>query len=66
MTWTWTEMALAAGAKDEKEADMLLWTGSAFPFARPRTIWYQLRHTIRHRICLDDPAANCAGHKPWR
>lgn len=56
---TWQEMALRAGAETNKEADSLLLSGTAFPFAPPRTIWYQLRHVIRHKTCFDDPGADC-------
>lgn len=63
---TWLDFAKAAGATTEEEADLLLWCGTAFPFASIRTIWYQLRHVIRHRMCLDRADATCAGRKPWR
>jgi len=56
---TWTELAIAAGASCSEEADALLWSGTAFPFAPAKTIWKQLRHVIRHKICFDDPFANC-------
>ena len=62
---TWNELAKAAGAATDKEADFVLWSGTAFPFARVRTVWYQLRHVIRHKVCLDDPEARCGGRKPW-
>jgi len=57
---TWIELAIAAGATSEDEAESLLWCGTAFPFADVRTIWYQLRHVIRHKVCFDDPYAHCA------
>lgn len=51
---TWTELAMAAGAGNEEEEEFLLWSASAFPFAPVRTIWYQLRHAVRHRTCIDN------------
>lgn len=63
---TWLQLARAAGATSDQEADWLLWSGSAFPFAPIRTVWYQLRHVVRHRICTDDPCASCAGRKPFK
>lgn len=61
-----TEMAIVAGATDEVEAEMLLWGGTAFPFAPVRTIWYQLRHVVRHKICFDDPMAVCCSHRAFK
>lgn len=58
---TWLELAKAAGATSDDEADALLWCGTAFPFVSPRKVWYQLRHTIRHKKCFDKPHANCFG-----
>ncbi len=51
----WNELALLAGARNDEEANNLLWSGTAFPFAKARTIWYQLRHVLRHKVCFDDP-----------
>lgn len=62
---TFIEMAMVAGASDEKEADLLLWAGTAFPFAPLRTLWYQLRHAVRHKICVDDPMARCCSRKAF-
>jgi len=62
---TWRDLARAAGATDDREADALLWSGTAYPFASPRTIWYQLRHVMRHKVCFDDPGASCGGGKCW-
>ena len=58
---TWKELALAAGAQSDEEADYLLWAGSCFPFGTPCMVWYQLRHTIRHKVCVDQIEARCAG-----
>lgn len=63
---TWTDLALAAGATTDDEADFLLWSATAFPFAKPRTVWYQLRHAVRHKICTDNPAATCCSRKAFR
>lgn len=62
----WDEFAMAAGARSPEEASLLLWSGTAFPFARPRTIWYQLRHVVRHKVCLGDPAANCYSRRAFK
>jgi hypothetical protein len=43
---TWEELAVAAGFQRDV-ADHVLWNCSAFPFAAPRVIWYQLRHAAR-------------------
>lgn len=56
---TWIQIALAAGAKSECEAEHLLWCGSAFPFSGARLTWYQLRHALRHRRCIGDIEAYC-------
>lgn len=63
---TWTELAMAAGAGNEEEAEFLLWSASAFPFAPVRTIWYQLRHAVRHRTCIDNPLAACCSRRAFR
>jgi hypothetical protein len=63
---TFIELALAAGAANEEEAEFLLWSGTAFPFVGPRTLWYQLRHVVRHKICADDPMASCCSRKAYR
>lgn len=60
------EFARRAGAHSDEEAELLLWAGTAFPFVPPRALWYQLRHTLRHQVCLDQPGATCGGKKWWR
>ena len=60
------ELAKRAGAQSDQEADALLWCGTAFPFVNPRALWYQLRHTIRHKECFDKPGAHCGGKKWWK
>ena len=59
---TWDDLAVAAGATRET-AGLFLWAGSAFPFAKPRTVYYQVQHCVRHGKCLDDPEANCSGRR---
>lgn len=49
-----------------EEANFLLWSASAYPFAPLRAVWYQLRHSLRHRVCIDQPGAHCGGKKWWR
>lgn len=63
---TFNEMAIVAGAKDEAEAEILLWGGTAFPFAPLRTVWYQLKHAVRHKVCVDDPMACCCSRHAFR
>jgi hypothetical protein len=43
---SWHELAIAAGWSEEL-ADVALWNCSAYPFVKPRTVWYQLRHSLR-------------------
>lgn len=65
----WVDVAIAAGAQNEDDAENLLWSGSAFPFAPPRVVYEQIRHTVRHKVCFDDPSASCAGRRvkeAWR
>ena len=57
------DLAKLAGAKSDEEADHLLWSGTAFPFVGVRVLWYQLRHALRHRICVDNPEARCFGRR---
>jgi hypothetical protein len=63
---TFTELAIAAGAEDETEAEFLLWSATAFPFCSLRTTWYQLRHAVRHKICVDDPMATCCSRHAFK
>lgn len=64
---TWTDIAkLFGGARTQREADYVLWSGSAYPFARPRYVVGQLRHVARHKVCFDDPGATCQPRRLWR
>jgi hypothetical protein len=49
---TWGDLAAAAGVSPE-EAHYMLWNASAFPFDYPRAIYEQLRHAVRHKVCID-------------
>lgn len=65
----WTDLAVAAGAAGEDDAEGLLWSGSAFPFAPPRIVYEQIRHVVRHKTCYDNPASTCTNRrirKAWR
>lgn len=63
---SWLDLAMLAGAEDAEQADALLWNGTAFPSADVRTIWRQLRHVIRHRVCFDNPDPHCGPAKRMR
>lgn len=63
---TWIDLAKAAGAESDEAAELLLWSGSAFPFASPRHVYEQIRHSVRHRLCVDDPEATCSNRRVRR
>lgn len=56
---TWFDVGRLAGTRSDAESDFLLWSSTAFPFAGVRRTWYQLRHAMRHRTCVDDPWSTC-------
>lgn len=49
---TWGDLAAAAGAPKD-QAEYLLWNATAFPFDYPRAIFEQIRHALRHKVCID-------------
>jgi hypothetical protein len=65
---SWMDLASAAvgRAVTDDEAAVLLWAGSAFPFASPRIVYEQIRHSARHRVCVDDPGATCLRNRRIR
>lgn len=62
---TWEELATAAGVEPEY-AEFMLWSASAFPFASPRTVFYQIQHAQRHKVCVDNPEAGCYARRAFR
>jgi hypothetical protein len=62
---TWEDLAVGAGVAPE-HAEFMLWSASAFPFADPRTVFFQLQHAHRHKVCVDDPWAPCTPRRAFR
>lgn len=62
---TWFDLAVDAGVPAE-HADAFLWSATAFPFAKARYIYEQIRHVLRHKVCYDDPGARCFSHRHMR
>lgn len=59
------DLTRLAGVPDE-HMEHMLWEGTAYPFARGRTLWYQLRHSMRHQKCVGDPMAMCCSRKAFK
>ena len=62
---TWNDLAAAAVGRPltDDEAGFLLWGASAFPFAPPRVVYEQIRHSYRHGDCCDEPMATCSNRR---